>query len=255
MPASVKLQEQYGDQIQVIFVHCQQPPQDEWEAFAWKSKWMGNDAMWTEERPFPTKGQGLPEAALVGIDGTILMQGHPGSFGKKLEETIEAELEKARKAPEGTPKELSKAWASFGKGDVAAALAECDKLGTEDAKAARQEFVTRTEAKVARVQWLVGNGYAADAEALLGKLQKSLKGVADLAPKLDEAAKALADESAKAEREASSALAKLFSKIAKEKPFEEGNVKKAEGIAEKYKGTKAAARAERFVALSKVKAS
>ena len=114
MPASVKLQEEYGDQIQVIFVHCQQATPDQWEAFAWKQKWMGNDAIWTEERPVQTKGSGLPEVALIGIDGTILLQGHPGMLGKKLEDTVAAEIEKARKAPEGTPKELVKAWTSFG---------------------------------------------------------------------------------------------------------------------------------------------
>ncbi len=253
MPTAVKLQEEYGDEVQVIFVHCQQASKDEQEAFAWRQKWRGNLAMWTEERPFDTKGGGLPETALVGIDGTILVQGNPGALGKKLEEALEAELEKARKAPDGTPKELAKAWTAFGKGDVAAAILECDKLTTDEAKSARAEFVSRTEKKIERVQWLADNGYFPEAEAQLGKLQKSAKGVADLAPKLEEASKKLADESLKSEREASAAVDKMFDKIAKDKPFDEGNVKKVQALADKYKGTKAGARAERFVELSKVK--
>jgi hypothetical protein len=55
------------------------------------------------------------------------------------------------------------------------------------------------------------------------------------------------------EREADKAFASFVADVAKKKPFEDANVKRAEQIATRHKGTKAAARAERFVALSKVK--
>jgi hypothetical protein len=73
VPTSTKLQEQFGDDVQVIFVECQNTPKDTYEAFAWKMKWMGNGAMWTTERPMATVGNGLPETAVLGIDGAILM--------------------------------------------------------------------------------------------------------------------------------------------------------------------------------------
>lgn len=57
------------------------------------------------------------------------------------------------------------------------------------------------------------------------------------------------------EREADKAFTSFVSKVTKEKPFEENNVKKAQSIAIKFPGTKTAARAERFVALSKVPVS
>jgi hypothetical protein len=96
VPAATKLQEEYGDDIQVIFVECQGATREQFEAFAWSMKWMGNNAMWTEERPFATVGGGLPETALIGIYGRIIMQGHPGSYGKKLEAAIEAEIKKSK---------------------------------------------------------------------------------------------------------------------------------------------------------------
>lgn len=253
MPASVKLQEEFGDDVQVIFVHCQAPPQDEWEAFAWKMKWMGNGALWTEERPLNTIGEGLPETAVIGIDGSVLLQGYPGDFGKKLHETVAAEIKKAKDAPDGTPKELAKPWQLFNKGDVAGALAECDKLASEDATALKSRFVKLTLAKVERAQRMLDSGYVAEAEKLLGALDKVAKANPEIAEKLATQTARLATPEMAQERDAGKAFANFVGKIAKEKPFEEGNVKKAASIAEKFKGTKTAERAARFVALAKVK--
>jgi hypothetical protein len=252
VPASTKLQEKLGDEVQVIFVESQGTPKDVYEAFAWKMKWMGNRAMWTTEPPIAPKSNGLPEVALLGIDGEVIMQGHPGDFGKKFEEAIAAEIKKGKEAPEGTPKELKKAWQLFNKGDVAGAFAECDKVGGDDAGKARNEFVARTTARVTRAKWLIDNGYVSEAEKLLETLEKSVKAQADLATKVaDQKARLAASELAD-EREADKAFTFLVGKIAKEKPFEDANVKKAQQIAAKYKGTKTAVRAERFVTLSKV---
>ena len=56
MPASTKLQEKFGDDVQVIFVECQNTPKDTYEAFAWKMKWMGNRSMWTAEHAHQDAG-------------------------------------------------------------------------------------------------------------------------------------------------------------------------------------------------------
>jgi len=253
VPSALKLQEQYGDSIQVIFVECQGASRDQYEAFAWKLKWMGGRAMWTEERPFATVGNGLPETALIGVDGTILMQGYPGDFGKRFEEAIAAEIKKAKEAPAGTPSALRGAWKSFGKGDLAAALAECDKLDTDEAKAARENFVAATERRIARAQWLVDNGFLAEADDLLKELAKGTKGVAELEPKVADQTARLAEPDREKERDAAKAWTVFVSSVAKKKPFEQANVKKAENLAEKHAGTKTAERADRFVKLSKVK--
>ncbi|MBL8861315.1 MAG: hypothetical protein JNK02_04810 [Planctomycetes bacterium] len=253
MPSALKLQEQYGDALQVIFVECQGASRDQYEAFAWKMKWMGGRALWTEERPFPTVGNGLPETALVGVDGTILMQGHPGGFGKKLEEAIAAEVKKAKDAPEGTPTPLRGAWKSFHKGEVAAALLECDKLGSDDAQLARAEFVARVERRIARAKWLVDQGFPVEASELVGKLAKETKGVPELESKVAAEAARLAEPERAREKEAAKAWDTFVEAVAKKKPFEPANVKRAEGLAEKFAGTKAAERAQRFVALSQVR--
>ena len=254
MPAALKLAEEYGDALQVIFVECQGATRDQYEAFVWKQKWMGpSNTMWTEERPFPTVGNGLPETALVGIDGKILMQGYPGNFGKKLEEALAAEIKKAKDAPAGTAAPLKKAWTSFAKGEIAAALAECDKLGTDEAKAAREEFVTRTNARIARAKWLLDNGFVVEAEKHFEKLGKDVKGAAELETSVSAEAARLNDPALAAERDAAKAVSTFFGQIAKKKPFDGPNVQKAESLAEKHAGTKSAERAAHFAALSKVR--
>lgn len=255
MPTALKLQEEFGDDLQVIFVECQGATRDQAEAFTWRMKWMGGQAMWTEERPFKTVGNGLPETALVGIDGTILLQGYPGDMGKKIEEAIVAEIKKGKEAPEGTPSELKPAWKSFLKGELAAAIAECDKLGTDEAKAAREEFVVRTERRIARAKWLLDNGYVLDAESRLAQLAKDAKGVADLEAKTTAEATRLAEPERAAEREAAKTWSLFVNAVAKKKPFEAANVQKAEGLAKKFVGTKTADRAARFSTLSKIKAA
>lgn len=252
MPASIKVQEQFGDDVQVIFVECQGTEKDTYEAFAWKMKWMGNNAIWTNERVIPTVGRGLPEVALIGVDGTVLMQGYPGDFGKQLEETIAAEVKKSKDAPAGSPAALKKAWASFAKGDLGGALAECDKVGGDDGAKARADMVARTEARIARVERMLAAGDLAEADELVGALQKSCKAVAELAPKVAAVATKLAAPELATEREAAKAWASFSAKVAKDKPFDGGNVKKAEGLAEKHKGTRNGARAAHFVELSKI---
>lgn len=253
MPTAIKLQEQYGDDVHVVFVECQGATRDQYEAFAWKMKWMGNGAMWTEERPLSTVGQGLPETALIGIDGKVLLQGYPGNFGKKLEELLVLEIKKSKQAPEGAPAPLKKAWSTFLKGNVAAAIAECDKLGGDEAKAAREEFVARTQRRIARAKWLVDNGYVIEADKLASALAKDVKGVAELEPLVAAEVARLAAPELAGEREAAKAIAMHVEQVAKKKPFEAANVQKAESLAKKHAGTKSAERAARLAALAKVK--
>lgn len=252
MPTALKLQEKYGDDLQVLFVECQGATNDQAEAFVWKMKWMGGPAMWTLERPFATVGNGLPETALVGIDGTILMQGYPGDFGSKLEDAIAAEVKKSKKAPEDVPSDLKKAWASFVKGDVAEALAECDKVGTDEAKAAREEFETRTKRRIARAKWQIDNGYLVEADDLLKDLAKSVKGAADLEAAVQAEVDRAAEPARADEREASKAYSAFVKQVSKKKPFDGANVQKAEGLAKKFAGTKSAERAAHFAKLAEL---
>ncbi len=259
MPASIKLKQEYGDDLTVIFVESQGADADTAEAFAWNMKWMGAGAMWTLERPVDVSGNTLPKFALLGADGTLLHSGNPLEMKKQIEESIAAEVKKSKDAPAGTPAALKKAWSAFAKGEIAAALAECDKLAADPvngdaAAAARKEFASRIDARLRRAKWMLDNGYVSEAGRMLDVLEKATKANAELAAKVaEQKARLTGDATLAKEREASDALAKLVDKMSKDKPFEDGNVKALQKLAEKHAGTKTAERAAHLVALAKLK--
>jgi hypothetical protein len=183
----------------------------------------------------------------------VILQGNPGGFGKKLEAAIEAEIKKAKQAPAGVPEAMKAAWTSYLKGDVAAAITECDKIASDESKAAKAQFVNATKARIARVKWLLDNGYVSEADELATALSKSVKGVADLEPKLAEQTARLASTELANEREADKAWTNFVSQTSKKKPFDAASIQRAESIAKKYPETKTAARATHLVELAKVK--
>ncbi len=259
MPASIELQREYGDDLQVLFVECQGADLETSEAFAWRQKWMGTQAMWTVERPMDPKGSGLPAFALLDVEGNVLLEGNPLEQKKAIEEAIAEQVKKATAAPAGTPPQLAKAWARFAKGDVAAALAECDKLGTdvmlnEPAKVLRATMVERTQARIARGRWMLANGYLVEASAHFADLAKDVKGATELETEVAGELVRLQkpDAPLAAELEASKALASLQQKMAKDKAFDDGNVKALQKLSEKHAGTKAAARAAQLAKLAKL---
>ncbi len=254
MPTAVKHQRELGDDVQVIFVECQGAERDTYEAFAWRMKWMGNAAMWTHERPMEMPGSGLPQTALIGVDGTVILQGNPGALGKRLSEALEAEIKKSKQPPADAPAELKKAWTMFLKGDVAGALAECDASTAPAAADTRTEFLARTTARIERVKRLLDAGDFGLAERQTAEIEKAVKSNAELAAQIAEQRARLNDPANAREREAAKAFDALVDKIATEKPFDAGNVKKMSALAEKFSGAKAAEKAARFVELSKLRA-
>ena len=259
MPASIKLQQEYGDDLQVLFVEVQGADEDKSEAFAWRQKWMGTRAMWTTERPLEVPGDGIPKFALLDTEGNVLLKGNPLAMKKQIETAIAEQVKKAKGPPSGTPAKLAKPWATFVKGDVAAALAECDKLGAADASLAEAAktlhavMVSRTEARIARGKWLGENGYPVEGRNLLLELGKAVDGCAELVDKVaDPLAKQLLLPNLNAETEASKALASLQQKMIKDKAFEDANVKALLKLAEKHAGTKAAERASKLAKLASI---
>jgi hypothetical protein len=260
VPASLELQRQYPNDLQVLFVESQGADSATAEAFAWRQKWMDTAAMWTDEPPLQVEGNTLPKFALLDNEGQLLLSGNPLDMKKQIEEAIAAEIKKAKSPPQGTPAKLAKAWATFAKGEIGAAVAACDQLGATDAtladaaKTLRAEMIARTEARVARGQWLIDNGFVEEGNNLLTSLGKTVKGCADLDDKIATqlARVLLPSKEFAAEGQASKDLASLLKKI-REKPFEDGNVKSLGKLAEKHKGTKAGERAAHMVELAKIK--
>ena len=257
MPASIKLQEEMGENLQVIFVEAQGATRDKAEAFALQRKWLHTRAMWTNERPVPSPGSGLPSFVLIGADGKVLLQGNPMAMKGQIEDAIAEQISLVKKAPEGTPSKLKKAWSEFGKGNFAKALAAAEKVrasAEEDPELAQaaaealDTFRERVLGQVARVDKMMESGDFVFAEELLGQLHKSVKGHDELEAEVGEVETRLSSQENADEREAATALFKLEQKMAGKGKLEKHASKLAK-LAETHSGTKAAARASRLLTL------
>lgn len=251
---SIKLIEEYGDAINVVFVEVGRATETQMQQFALKRKWLGNPGMWTKEAPFETGLSYIPASVLIDSGGKVLLVDNPIERHGDIVDMIEADLEAARKGPKDVPSAVGKAWGDFGKGNYAKALAAAqaviDKPGrdaeteTAAAKAAIDAFKAQIEAKLARAQLLADNGLLAQADELLKALAKGLKG-SELAAKADELVAKLASDDYKAEREAADALGKIEKKLYAKGP-DDGMAKSLNALAEKYAGTKSAERARQL---------
>ena len=256
MPASLKLAREFGDDLALVMVESQGSNMEEQEAFVWKRKWMGTQAMWTTERPFDTGAGGLPNFALLSAEGEVLLMGNPSSMHGKIEDAIAEEIAKAKKVPADTPKAFKKAWKEFVKGNYAKAVAEARKVeakGGEDgeiAAGAVEDFVDAIENKYARVGWLMDNGYFGKAQSMFKDLSKQTKGLADIAEAHAELAQRFEAPELKAELDAAKAFERIESKL-QENGFDEKLVKKLESFAKKNAESKVVSRAEHILKLAK----
>jgi hypothetical protein len=256
VPASIELQKELGDGLQVIFVEVQGASREKAAAFALDQGWYGTRAMWTNEPPVDPKSRSLPAVVLLGNEGQVLLRGNPLKLGSQLEQAIEEQLELSKRAPEGTPSQLTRAWTEFLAGKPAAALAEVGQVEREAsdpgvvaaAQATRALFEERLAARVARARAMLAEGHYTEADAQVSALAGALAGHPELEAPLAELRRTLDSEALRAEREAAEALSKLEPKLAGR-----GEARKRlsdlRKLAETHAGTKAAARAARYVRL------
>jgi len=251
---SIKLQEEYGDKVQVVFVSVGKDTPDQVQAFALKKKWLGGRAMWTSEPPFETGMKTIPAAVLVSSQGEVLVVGDPGEIHGKIVDLIDEDLDQQRKGPKDAPDAVKKAYAEFAKGGWAKAIAAAqlvvDKPPAKDAdatvaaaKAALESFNKSIESRFALVDKLVEVGQFDRALAELDAIGKAVKGHAELSGRQAEALAKVNGPDLAAERDAAAELAKLEKKLYANGP-EDGSAKQLRAFAEKHSGTKAAARAE-----------
>lgn len=247
---SIKLQEEYGDDLQVLFVEVQGTDDAGVTAFALEKKWLGGRAMWTTERPFNLDLQGIPQFGLLAPDGELVLSGHTNAMTKQIDDTIEEMVKAARKPSKDLPKDVAKALVDANKGGYAKALAALDAViadeGAADdhaaAQAVRDDVAKRVDGGMKRVAWMLDNGYPIQAAALLDDLQKGLKGAAHGAEELAALGERLASDAAKAELGAAKALVKIEEKLYADGPSEKAK-RALEKLVEKHAGTKVAARA------------
>jgi len=220
VPAAIKLQEEYGDAIQVILVHAQNATAEQAVNYAMMRKWLGNQAIWTSDYPFSTGSGGLPSFALLDASGRVILKGNSASMHSQIEDEIERMVKEGGAAPEGTPKAVAKVYAELAKGNLAKASAAAEKAkakpGSKDpesvvaaAEAALAAVNAKLDGDLARGQWMLDNGYPLEAEAKFKVLGKAVKGDSAMSAKVEEALAKLDGESLKPLVSAAKELAKL----------------------------------------------
>ena len=259
MPASIKLQEEYGDKVQVVFVSVGSDSPDQVQAFALKKKWLGGRAMWTSEPPFETGMKTIPSTVLVSSAGEVLFVDNP--VESKIKDLIDEDLKSQEKGPKDVPDPVRKAYAEFAKDSWGKALLDAqaviDKPPTKDgdaavaaAKAALEEFKKSIDTRFARVDACVADGLFDRATDELAAIGKAVKGDAELTKRHADAVAKVNGDELKAERDAAAALSKLEKKLYSNGP-EDNSAKQLEAFADKYSGTKAGDRARHLASLIK----
>ena len=260
---SIKLQEEYGDKIQVVFVSVGNDSPEAVQAFALAKKWLGGRALWTNEVPFETGLDYIPSAVLLDSSGKVLIIDNPSSAHSKIVDLIDEDLDQLKKGPKDVPDPVRKAWQEFNKGGwakgIAMAQALVDKPPSTDgekvvasAKAALESFNKTIDGRFARADVYVTAGLYDRALAELEAVAKAVKGHAELTKRLADAQATINGEPLKPEREAATELAKLEKKLYANGP-DKGSAKSLLAFAEKHPGTKAAERAERLAEIAEEK--
>ena len=255
MPTAIKLQAEYGEDLQVLFVESQGATAAKAERFALERNWFGTRAMWTTEAPFNTGLGGLPSCALLSADGEVLLVGMTGAIGGKVEDEIEAWAKAKKRLPKGTPSALKKAWTYYQKGKLDGALAELAELeaeGGDDGAAAvelRAKIETGIESRFKAIEWMLNNGHPIEAKDSLEELSSQVEDHATLPGRCAELVARIGSEDMAAELVAAKEFAKLEKKLYQDGPDEKLSAKFAK-FAEKHAGTKVAERASHLASVT-----
>jgi hypothetical protein len=253
---SLKMQEELGDDVTVLFVQSQEATPEQAEKFIYNKRWQNDRSIWTTEQPFSVAIEGLPSGALLGNDGSVLWSGRPTSDHSKVMDLVDEQIKLAKKGAKGMSPTVAKANGEYEKGNIAAALKMLDgapEAEKADAGKLRHSLETRTKAKVARLDWYIENGDYDKADKLLATLQKGVAGDEKFEASAKTAADKLAAKELAQEREAAKAFAKVQKLMLDGKGgFDDLTVKQLTAVTTKYPKTRAAKRASHLIDLSKV---
>lgn len=251
---AVKMQAEYGDALNTVFVEVQGASADDVEKFALEKKWLGTDAMWTTERPLITGASGIPNCVLLSSEGEVVLMGHPMALHKQIEEHI-AQSGKRADAPADLPRELSTAWKSYARGKLGDAILAAEAVVARSADDV--ELATAAEklaglarqaadARLQRIDRLIEEGAYERADDLASDLAKDL-GRADT-QRVQERIDRLASQELADEVAAEKAFRKIEAKLYADGP-DDAAARRLEKLVKKHAGTKAAARAEHLLGL------
>ncbi len=261
MPHAIKTQAEKGkDGVVYVLMESQGLPADELLGFMLK-KFPKNKCIVTLGQGLATDppSGGLPHAAMIGVDGTVLWHGHPLSAGKKIEELVEGELKKI-KAGWGRAPEIKKArMLMYSKGQLGEAAKVLDAAeqsvkpeNKDDFDAARAELLVRYEARKKSVTALTAEGRFSESFKNAQQLAKDAKGKAEWETEVTALVEAFKTPENDKELKADLALMKIVNGWDKAPGEDAATGLKA--FAKKNEGTKAAVRAEAYAAAAKYKA-
>jgi hypothetical protein len=207
-----------------------------------------------EGGPFPSGSEGMPWAAVIGVDGKLLMLGRPTGWGKKFDEAIEGEFKKIKEGWGKSPEAKKARAAMYGKGKLAEAaklLADAEGKVKDEAKEDFAEAKAELDAKYASLKAaaakLMADGRFLDAKEGLTSLEKSVKGK----PEWEAEVATLVADFKKPEVEKELALDKTLTGIVKsigDKRPTDDHVTKLKALAKKNEATKVGTRAAELAA-------
>ena len=226
------MKEEYGDDLQVIFVHAQAATFEQSIDFALKREWLKHDVIWTSDYIFSTGGRGLPAFALLDAEGKVVLKGISTSLKGKMEDEVERMVKESSAGPSDVPKPVGKIYKELGKGNHAKALILAEKLkakpGSKDTTvvlAATEAAITNITAdlnsQLKRADWLLDNGYPIQAQEIVQGLVAGVKGNEAMTTKVNDGLAKFTSEEVQAQLAADKALTKLQNKM-----FSDGNGEK-----------------------------
>lgn len=251
VPHAIKLFEEHAkDGLVCVLMESQQLPTNELPGFMMQ-KFPSNRCLVTSDSPFRTEHQEnyVPFSAVIGVDGTLLVDGGTSAISKKLDETIDAELKKIKSGWGKTP-EIAKARAQMhGRGNLSearkileSARANIKDDAKEDFEAAVAELDAKLAVKKRSVKSLMDESRFGDAKNAALAYQAAVKGDAALEKEAAEMVAEFQAPEVDKEVKLDAALAKLMKGFADKGPGKDGAAT-LKSFAKKADGTKVGARA------------
>lgn len=247
MPSAIKHDAELSSKgLVTILVESQGSDQTQMEAFLWK-RFPQNRCFSSVNTnvPIPRSG-GLPHAAVIGVDGTILWSGNPLGQPKQIEELITAELAKVSKGFGDTPTQKKVRATLFGKDNLAGGQALVDALPEGAERTLLQaEIDARYATKKAAIAALQEQGDWLQAQSAAKALLKSVGAKAEWLAEVQPLVAQFDTAEAKAEMGAAKKLDKVFDMLRNKKG--DAAPKAVEAILKDHKDTKVGARAQRLL--------
>jgi hypothetical protein len=246
VPSAIRHDREFKDQgLVTILVESQGNDERTLTAFLWKT-FPDNGAFTCTGVGLPIPpSRGIPHAAVIGVDGTILWAGNPNAGSKRIDELIAQELEKVKKGWGDTTEAKKVRALLYGKHDFASAMALVEALNDGDERAMLlKEVESRRDSATKAIAELKRQGRYVRAQDRAEQLVKSCEKRADwLAAAKQELAAFDSDEA-----KALLALDKKIEKVEKQlRDKKDENAQK--GIAALLKGATESAVAARARAL------